>query len=71
MVDYPHSLLFPTYQRHNLDVTCTYLSKIRGLSNSGNGMLGVGTDGQGLYVTSDVPTGGSLRVLVSYYTIES
>lgn len=37
----------------------------------GSGILGVGADNEDLRVTSSVPTGGSLRVLVSYYTIES
>ena len=29
------------------------------------------TNGEDLRITSEVPTGGALRVLVSYYTIES
>lgn len=37
----------------------------------GGGMLGFGADGSDLRITCDVPTGGSIRVLVSYYTIES
>jgi hypothetical protein len=37
----------------------------------GNGILGIGADGEDLRVTSDAPTTGSLRVLVSYFTIES
>ena len=37
----------------------------------GSGILGVGADDEDLRITSEVPTGGSLRILVSYYTIES
>ena len=37
----------------------------------GSGILGVGADGEDLRITSEVPTGGSLRILVTYYTIES
>ena len=37
----------------------------------GSGILGVGADNEDLRVTSEVPTTGSIRVLVSYYTIES
>lgn len=37
----------------------------------GSGILGVGADGEDLRITSDVPTTGSLRILVSYFTIES
>lgn len=37
----------------------------------GSGILGVGGDGEDLRITCGAPTGGSLRVLVSYYTIES
>jgi hypothetical protein len=37
----------------------------------GSGILGVGADGADLRVTCGAPTGGSLRILVSYYTIES
>jgi len=37
----------------------------------GSGMLGIGADNEDLRVTSGVPTGGSLRVLVTYYTVES
>lgn len=37
----------------------------------GSGILGVGADGEDLRITSEVPTTGSVRVLVSYYTIES
>ena len=38
---------------------------------SGHGMVGVGADGEDLRVTCTVPTGGSVRVLTSFYTIES
>jgi len=38
---------------------------------SGEGILGIGADGEDLRITSEVPTTGSLRILVSYYTIES
>lgn len=37
----------------------------------GSGILGVGADNEDLRVTCGAPTGGSLRVLVSYYTIDS
>lgn len=37
----------------------------------GNGILGVGADNEDLRITSTVPTTGSLRILVSYYSIES
>lgn len=37
---------------------------------SGAGILGVGGDGEDLRVTCGAPTGGSLRVLVSYYLID-
>lgn len=37
----------------------------------GSGILGVGADGDDLRITSEVPTGGALRVMVSYYTIEA
>ena len=37
----------------------------------GSGILGVGADGEDLRFTCEVPTGGSIRYLVSYYTIES
>jgi hypothetical protein len=36
----------------------------------GSGILGVGADGDDLRITCDAPTGGSLRVLVSYFIIE-
>lgn len=39
----------------------------------GNGMavIGIGADNEDLRITSEVPTGGSIRVNVSYFTIES
>lgn len=37
----------------------------------GSGILGVGGDGEDLRITSEVPTTGSIRALVSYFTIES
>ena len=41
------------------------------VEGSGAGMLGVGADGEDLRITSEVPTTGSIDVVVSYYTIES
>lgn len=38
---------------------------------SGAGIVAVGGDGEDLRVTCGAPTGGSLRLLVSYYLIES
>jgi len=38
---------------------------------SGSSILGAGEDGEDLRITSEVPTGGSIRILVSYYTIDS
>lgn len=38
---------------------------------SGAGILAIGADGEDLRITSEVPTSGSLRILVSYFTIES
>jgi hypothetical protein len=38
---------------------------------SGDGIIGIGGDGEDLRITSEAPTGGKLRVLVSYFTIES
>ena len=37
----------------------------------GSGIIGVGADNEDLRITSEVPTTGSLRILVSYFTIES
>jgi hypothetical protein len=41
------------------------------VEGAGAGILGVGADGEDLRITSEVPTGGSIDVVVSYYTIES
>lgn len=41
------------------------------VEGNGSGIIGVGTDDQDLRITSEVPTGGSIDVTVSYYTIES
>lgn len=38
---------------------------------NGSGILGVGADNEDLRITCGVPTTGSIRILVSYYTIES
>ena len=38
---------------------------------NGAGIIGVGADDEDLRVTSEVPTTGSLRVIVSFFTIES
>jgi hypothetical protein len=38
---------------------------------NGAGILGIGGDGEDLRITCDDPTGGSLFVTFSYYTIES
>lgn len=38
---------------------------------SGAGILGIGADGEDLRITSEVPTSGGIRILVSYFTIES
>jgi hypothetical protein len=37
----------------------------------GSGILGIGADGEDLRITSDAATNGALRVVVSYFTIES
>lgn len=37
----------------------------------GSGIIAIGEDNEDLRITSEVPTGGSLEVLVSYFTIES
>lgn len=37
----------------------------------GSGIIGVGADNEDLRITSGVPTTGSLRVVVSYFTIET
>lgn len=41
------------------------------VEGSGAGILGVGADGEDLRITCEVPTTGSCRVIVSYFTIES
>lgn len=41
------------------------------VEGAGSGILGVGADGEDLRVTCGPPTGGSVDVLVSYFTIES
>lgn len=38
---------------------------------NGGGILGVGADGEDLRITSEVPTTGSMRVVVTYFTVES
>jgi hypothetical protein len=38
---------------------------------SGAGIIGIGADGEDLRITADATTGGTARVVVSYYTIES
>lgn len=38
---------------------------------NGSAILGIGADGEDLRITSEVPTSGALRILVSYFTIES
>ena len=37
----------------------------------GSGILGIGADNEDLRITSEVPTTGSIRILVTYFTIES
>lgn len=37
----------------------------------GSGILGVGGDGAELRITNEVPTGGTLAVTITYFTIES
>ena len=37
----------------------------------GSGIIGVGADNEDLRVTSEVPTTGSIRILVTYFTVES
>ena len=41
------------------------------VEGNGSGILGIGADDEDLRITSEVPTGGSLDVVVSYFTIES
>lgn len=38
---------------------------------NGGGILGVGADGEDLRITSEVPTGGSIDVVTTYFEIES
>jgi hypothetical protein len=41
------------------------------VEGSGAGMLGIGADGEDLRITCEVPTGGSIDLVYSYYLIES
>lgn len=41
------------------------------VEGSGSGILGVGADGEDLRITSEVPTGGSLDIVTSYYVVPS
>lgn len=41
------------------------------VEGNGSGILGVGADNEDLRITCQVPTGGSLDIVVSYFTIES
>lgn len=41
------------------------------VEGNGSGMLGVGADGEDVRITSEVPTGGSIDVMLSYYAVES
>lgn len=41
------------------------------VEGTGAGMIGVGADDEDLRITSEVPTTGSIDVVVTYYTIES
>jgi hypothetical protein len=38
---------------------------------NGGGILGIGADGSDVRITSEVPTSGSCRALLTYYTVES
>lgn len=38
---------------------------------SAAGILGIGADGEDIRITSEVPTGGSIDVVISYYTVSS
>lgn len=40
-------------------------------TGDGSGILGVGADNEDLRLTCSVPTGGSIEVVTSYYTVES
>jgi len=39
------------------------------IEGTGAGVLGIGTDGQGIYMTSEVPTTGSFDVVITYIPI--
>jgi len=39
------------------------------VEGNGAGILGIGADDEDVRITSEVPTGGSLDVVVSYYTV--
>lgn len=41
------------------------------VKGNGSGTIGIGADGEELRITCDTPTSGELRVLVTYFTIES
>lgn len=41
------------------------------VEGNGSGIIGIGADNEDLRITSEVPTGGSIDVVVVYYTIES
>lgn len=41
------------------------------MRGDGSGILAVGGDGEELRMTNEVPTGGDIRVTISFYTIES
>lgn len=41
------------------------------VEGTGTGIIGIGADGEDLRITCDDPVGGSLRIVVTYYTIES
>lgn len=41
------------------------------VEGNGGGIIGIGADNEDLRITCEVPTGGSIRVKVTYYTIES
>lgn len=41
------------------------------VEGNGSGILGVGADGEDLRITSEVPTGGSLDIVTTYYVVPS
>jgi hypothetical protein len=41
------------------------------VEGNGSGIIGIGADGEDLRCTSDAPTSGELRVVVTYYIVES